>query len=46
MVGKQDSNVGNDISSLLPHAIGHKDQPWYKMGGDYTSGCISVGGDH
>ena len=29
------SNLGSDISSLLPYLIGHTDQPWYKCGENY-----------
>ena len=29
------SNLGSDISSLLPYLIGYTDQPWYKWGENY-----------
>lgn len=39
-------NFRSDMPSLLLHAIGHWDQSWHKVGGDYTRVWISLGGDH
>lgn len=39
-------NLGSEISSLLLYSIGHTDQSWYSMGGDYTRVWIVRGENH
>ena len=37
-------NLHLKVTSLLPYYCVHTNQPWYNIGGSYTSLCISGGG--